>query len=69
MKTTGSELFCPRCGKKMSERLDGGFQFTCSRCKSQITGETRPFSTDGGFIITIVTATPTVSERASQFHT
>ncbi len=69
MKNTGFELFCTRCGKKLSERLDGVFQFQCPRCKSQIGGETRQFSADGGFIVTVVTATPVAAERAATYNT
>jgi ribosomal protein L37AE/L43A len=69
MKVTGFELFCPRCGKRLSDRLDGSFTFHCSRCKSQIGGETKGFDADQGYVVSVVTASSTSFEKQSQYHT
>jgi ribosomal protein L37AE/L43A len=46
------ELHCPRCGRKLSEHVNGSFVFQCPKCKSQVGGETKPV---GGSVITAVT--------------
>jgi len=58
MKLSGLELYCPRCGKKLSDRLEGCFQFHCHRCKSQIAGESRQFNVSEGFAVTVISAAP-----------
>jgi DNA-directed RNA polymerase subunit RPC12/RpoP len=47
------ELFCLRCGKKLSEHIMGLFVFLCPRCKTQLSGETKPLA--GDFVVTAVT--------------
>lgn len=51
-------IHCPRCGKKLSEHIEGSFVFTCSRCKSQVGGETKPV---GESVVTAVTGLDVIS--------
>ena len=57
------ELFCPRCGKKLAEKLDGIFVFRCPRCKSSVDGKTSGKQED--FIVTVITSKIVVVKNAT----
>ena len=59
-------LHCPRCGKKLTERVEGSFLIQCSRCKTQVCGETKPLHE---VVVTAVTANPGVPQRRREIHT
>jgi DNA-directed RNA polymerase subunit RPC12/RpoP len=69
MKPAPAELFCPRCGKRLSERLNGEFLFRCPRCKSQVGGETRPLQSGQLFVVSVITAGPEGEQKPTEHHT